>query len=344
MVAVANNTADLLIYKTGGSPEDSSKWTLLHTLSEHHLTIMGVDWCWKTNKIVTAGQDRNAYVWSESGNTWKPHLVMLRINRAATCCRWTPLGTKFAVGSGSKECNICWYEPSQKFWVAKSIKKHKSTILCLDWHPNSIFLVTGAADFKTRVFSAFVKKVDDSDTLSEFDKIYPKKTKNMTKFGELLAEFNTNGWIEAVAWSPNCYDFAFAGHDSTVHFVSLTTDQPQSIILEKLPIISLQFLSEDTCVAGGYDKVPYVFICTDGKWELKGALDLGKTQKKKAKGGAFQGARTLFATSQNVKAADASLKTRHQNKITELRGWDKATFSSCGMDGSIYVWDISKEY
>lgn len=38
-------------------------------------------------------QDRNAYVWclNEEGK-WKPTLVLLRINRAATCVRWSPQG------------------------------------------------------------------------------------------------------------------------------------------------------------------------------------------------------------------------------------------------------------
>ena len=38
-------------------------------------------------------QDRNAYVWTqEKGGDWKPHLVILRINRAATCVCWSPEG------------------------------------------------------------------------------------------------------------------------------------------------------------------------------------------------------------------------------------------------------------
>ena len=38
-------------------------------------------------------QDRNAYVWTLQGNgTWAPTLVILRINRAATCVKWSPLG------------------------------------------------------------------------------------------------------------------------------------------------------------------------------------------------------------------------------------------------------------
>ena len=57
---------------------------------------------------MTASQDRNAYVWQQTpdpqtGRTvWKPTLVMLRINRAATFVRWSPLEDKFAVASGAR--------------------------------------------------------------------------------------------------------------------------------------------------------------------------------------------------------------------------------------------------
>jgi actin related protein 2/3 complex, subunit 1A/1B len=33
---------------------------------------------------------------------WKPTLVLLRINRAATSVRWSPLEDKFAVASGAR--------------------------------------------------------------------------------------------------------------------------------------------------------------------------------------------------------------------------------------------------
>ena len=37
-------------------------------------------------------KDKNAYVWKLDDKSWKPELVVLRINRAATCCKWSPNG------------------------------------------------------------------------------------------------------------------------------------------------------------------------------------------------------------------------------------------------------------
>merc|ERR1711936_852986 len=83
-----------------------------------------------TNRIVTCSSDRNAYVWVQGQDgQWKYTLVLLRINRAATCVRWSPDENKFAVGSGAKIISVCYYEKDNDWWVAKHIKKPlKSTV------------------------------------------------------------------------------------------------------------------------------------------------------------------------------------------------------------------------
>ena len=75
-------------------------------------------------------QDRNAYVWTKQpDNKWKPTLVVLRINRAATCVRWSPLENKFAVGSGARMIAVCYFEKENDWWISKQIKKPiRSTI------------------------------------------------------------------------------------------------------------------------------------------------------------------------------------------------------------------------
>lgn len=75
---------------------------------QHDKLITSIDWAPNSNRIVTASQDRNAYVWTPTTDpatgrsTWKPTLVLLRINRAATFVRWSPLEDKFAVASGAR--------------------------------------------------------------------------------------------------------------------------------------------------------------------------------------------------------------------------------------------------
>lgn len=132
-------------------------------------------------------QDRNAYVWNEVSGVWKPTLVLLRINRAATCVRWSPKGDKFAVGSGAKLISVCHFEEPNDWWVSKHIKKSiKSTITCLDWHPDNILLATGSTDYKVRLFSAYVREVDQDKSDHQAN---PWGTK-LSISGNLLAEFS----------------------------------------------------------------------------------------------------------------------------------------------------------
>lgn len=153
-IAISPNNHEVHIYE-----RSSGDWKLLDTLNQHDLRVMGIDWAPKTNRIVTCAVDRNAYVWTQGeDNKWKPTLVLLRINRAATCVKWSPEENKFAVGSGARLISVCYFESENDWWVSKHIKKPiRSTVTTIDWHPNNVLLVAGSADFKVRVFSAYIK-------------------------------------------------------------------------------------------------------------------------------------------------------------------------------------------
>lgn len=67
-------------------------WKEIHTLNEHDLPVTSVDWAPNTNRIVTCSMDKNAFVWTLANGQWKPELVIVRSNRAATSVKWSPLG------------------------------------------------------------------------------------------------------------------------------------------------------------------------------------------------------------------------------------------------------------
>ncbi len=62
------------------------------------------------------------------------------------------------MASGDKCVPICYYEAASNWWVCKHIKKHRSTILSVAWHPNSQIIATACCDFKCRVLSATLEK------------------------------------------------------------------------------------------------------------------------------------------------------------------------------------------
>ena len=70
-------------------------------------------------------------------------------------------------------------------WVAKHIKKPlKSTVTSLDWHPNNVLLACGSTDFKVRVFSGFIKDIEERPSETPWGKKMP--------IGQLMAEFSNS--------------------------------------------------------------------------------------------------------------------------------------------------------
>ena len=69
------------------------------------------------------------YVPLQPNGEWRHTLVLLRINRAATCVRWSPKENKFAVGSGDRLISICYFEAENDWWVSKHIKASVTYII-----------------------------------------------------------------------------------------------------------------------------------------------------------------------------------------------------------------------
>lgn len=275
-VAVCPNSNEVQIYSSTGTG-----WLLLHTLSEHDKLVTSIDWAAQSNRIVTCSQDRNAYVWSlgqdhfTGKEIWKPTLVLLRLNRAATFVRWSPKEDKFAVASGARIISICSFESDNDWWVAKHIKKPlRSTVLSLDWHPNNVLLAAGSADMRARVFSAFIKGVDEKPLPTVWGERLP--------FGTLCGEWATpaSGWVHGVSFSPSGNSLAFVGHDSSLTIVYPSgPDQPPHAIhvlrSPTLPHVALQFVSEDGLVAAGHDCQPILFSGdVSAGWKMAKSLDV----------------------------------------------------------------------
>lgn len=260
-VAVSPNTNEINIYA-----QTPSGWILEHTLTEHDKLITGLDWAPNTNRIVSCSQDRNAYVWSlgDDQRTWKPTLVLLRLNRGATAVRWSPDEDKFAVASSARTISICSFEEDNDWWVAKHIKRPlRSTVMSIDWHPNNVLLAAGSSDYHARVFSAYIKGVDTKPPPSVWGERLP--------FGTVCGEFTTpaSGWVHAVAFSPSGDALAFVGHDASLTVVHPSAPECpphaiHTIRLPSLPYVTLLFLHETALVAAGNDCQPIVF---EGNWQ-----------------------------------------------------------------------------
>jgi len=142
-LALSLNNEKVTMYKLV-----NKKWEKYDELVEHQGKVTGLDWAPNTNQIVSCGADRNAFVWHQDEfGKWKPTMVLLRINRAAICVRWSPQENKFAVGTGSRVINICHYDSDNNWWISKNIKKPiRSSVLSVAWHPNNYLIAAGSSD------------------------------------------------------------------------------------------------------------------------------------------------------------------------------------------------------
>ncbi|KAI8050484.1 WD40-repeat-containing domain protein [Syncephalis plumigaleata] len=309
----------------------------------HDELVTGIDWAPETNRIVTCSQDRNAYVWTQEANgAWKPTLVLLRINRAATHVRWSPNEDKFAVASSARCVAICYFEEDNDWWVSKHLKKPiRSTVLCVDWHPNNVLLAVGSSDMRAYVLSAYIKGVDKKPPPSPWGEKLP--------FNTVCAEYvnPSGGWIHSVAFSPSGDALAFAGHDACITFAYPGTGTVTTIHTERLPYLSIVWINENRLVAVGHDCAPAFFEGQGDQWQFVKAIDSSTNAKKATNTNSafnmFKQMDSRGITSKNSSQGNTELNTLHQNTITMVRVFQHANdtvseFSTSGVDGRLVVW------
>lgn len=324
---------------------DGADWKILDVLNQHDLRVMGIDWAPNTNRIVTCAVDRNAYVWTQSDdNKWKPMLVLLRINRAATCVKWSPMENKFAVGSGARLISVCYFESENDWWVSKHIKKPiRSTVTSLDWHPNNVLLVAGSTDYTARVFSAYIKDIEDQPS--------PTPWGNRMPLGQLMAEFKTGkqggGWVNNVSFSGDGNKICWVAQDSSINVADATWGNGVVVKLktEFLPFLCCDWITPNSIVVGGHNCVPLIYTL-DKNRKLTLSAKLDQSQKRENSG--ISAMRIFQSLDRNSRSenTDTNLESIHQNAIACicLYNGDKNSakkISTSGLDGQLVIWDLA---
>lgn len=334
-VALAHSDREVVLYRREGGQE-------VAVLDQHDLRVTGIDWAPRTNRIVTCSADRNAYVWvQEEDGSWRHTLVLLRINRAATCVRWAPNEEKFAVGSGARIISVCYFEEDNDWWVAKHIKRPiRSTVTTVDWHPNNILLAAGSTDFKVRVFSAYVKDIEAKPSATEWGARMP--------FGQLMAEFSNSptggGWIHSVSFSHDGCRLAWVGHDSSIAVADAGMAM-MKLKTDLLPLLTVTWIGPSCLLAAGHDCVPVMFQ-VDGANRISQGVKLEETKRQEMKEKENSAMRMFQNKDRTGNDSDISvLPTTHQNQIMELRilsgSKEEATsVSTSAGDGRLCFWDL----
>ena len=94
-----------------------------------------------------------------------------------------------------------------------------------------------------------------------FGQVWP----DQHKFGEVLAEFDqSRSWVHSVAWSPNGFRVAWAGHGASIHFAQIVVGAPPIVtsVSSDLPFLSIDFLSDNALVAAGFNCNPTLYTAS----------------------------------------------------------------------------------
>ncbi|KAG5420431.1 ARC40 [Candida metapsilosis] len=342
----------------------SAKPKLVAQLRDHDKTVTSVDISPDGSRILTCSQDRNASVWEYENGEFKPTLVLLRINRAATVCRWSPDGQKFAVGSGDRVIAVCYYEQENDWWVSKHLKKPiRSTITTIDWHPNGVLLASGSTDGHIRVFSGYIKGIDAKPEPS----VWGTKLPFQTLCGDFTNE--TNAWIHGVKFSPDGNALAWVSHDSSIGVVYPQGEglEPRSILNVKtnyLPFKSVVWISNDAIVVGGFNCNLIVFKGNESNWQeaykIEEQKDLTKEPPKGSIGNGDDDDDEEISSHQalnmfkqmdlkgraNKPSAGGhgkpvkALSTIHQNTIVSIKNFANGQVSTSGIDGKVVIFNV----
>ncbi|AGO13134.1 AaceriAFL022Wp [[Ashbya] aceris (nom. inval.)] len=346
LLAITCDT-DCYVYRIGGGQPK-----LVAVLADHDKTVTAVDISIH-GRIVTCSQDRNAIVWEPlSDGSYKPTLVLLRINRAATCVCWAANGYKFAVGSSARIISVCYYEHENDWWVSKHIKKPiKSTINALSWHENGVLLAAGGTDGYLRVFSGYIKGLDQKEQVagSPWGDKFP--------FGAVIREWYHGAWIHDVQWRSQQERLAYVAHDGLLGVVDHAGEHAVVENPGGLPFKTLLWASDRSILCGGFSCHPVLFSEAATGWQFAKNLDEAapapRSQRATPDDGDDEDDGT-FGMSALKKFKELDLKGKisaqqdrstHENTITRFFPFAQAAgqlsqVSSSGLDGKIVIYKL----
>ncbi|EHB11099.1 Actin-related protein 2/3 complex subunit 1A [Heterocephalus glaber] len=300
-------------------------------------------WNRDLTQIALSPNNHEVHIYKKNGSQWvKAHELKEHNGHiTATFVKWSPLENKFAVGSGSRLISVCYFESENDWWVSKHIKKPiRSTVLSLDWNPNNVLLAAGSCDFKCRVFSAYIKEVDEKPASTPWG--------SKMSFGQLMSEFGgsgTDGWVHGISFSASGSRLAWVSHYSTVSVADVSKSvQVSTLKTEFLPLLSVSFVSKSSVVAAGHDSCPMLFNYDDhGCLTFVSRLNIPK-QSIQRNMSAMEGFRNMDKRA-TTEDRNTALETLHQNSITQVSIYevdkkDCHKFCTTGINGAMTIWDF----
>ena len=117
--------------------------------------------------------------------------------------------------------------------------------------------------------------------IEELDKDSEGPFGSITSTGETLHTITCNGWVNFINFSPDCRTICYTTHDCELNFTDVSeaaSGDKNKLSTVKVyhngnPHMSVLFLDNDSLIAGGYDKTPYLYKKQGSEWKMVKILD-----------------------------------------------------------------------
>ena len=257
-------------------------WKLEDKLEAHVQYISGLDWNAFTNEILSCSYDKTTFVWAYSNKKWTPSSVVATTKLGYLCCKWNSRGDKFCEGTSGKQLFIGYYNTETKWWMVRNIKGHKSSVVCCEIDPTSLFVISGSTDLRVYISSCYLPEVDDSHLTDA--------TKPLAQnFNTVIYEFRPNSWINSVTWNASGSLGFAAAQNSTISVMNYKDQKTDVINCKHAPVTLIVPNGENSFFAVCYDRNILEYEKKGDKWEIKKTVTSGGEAKKTGTSGPSKG-------------------------------------------------------
>jgi actin related protein 2/3 complex subunit 1A/1B len=247
-------------------------WELEDKLESHVQYVSAIDWNANTNKILSCSHDKTSFVWEYSDKKWNPSNVVATTKLGYLCCKWNKRGDKFCEGTSAKHLFIGYFNTESNWWMGRNIKCHKSSVVCCEIDPTSLFVISGSMDLRVFVSSCYIENVDKNHLTA--------KTEPLAQdFGNIIFEFRANCWLNSVGWNKSGTLGYAAGQNATIGIIDYKDKKIDLIRCKHSPVTLIIPTGEKSFLAVCYDRNILEYEKKGDNWEIKKTISTDQGQK-----------------------------------------------------------------
>ena len=221
--------------------------------------------------------------------------------------------------------------------MGRPIKAHKSSVVCCEIDPTSLFVLSGSTDLRVYVSSCYIPDIDDKHLTDQ--------TKPLAQdFGSIIYEFRPNCWLNSVTWNASGSLGFAAGQNATVAVINYKDQKTDVIKCKHSPVTLVVPNGENSFYAVCYDRNILEYEKKGDNWEIKKTITTDQGKKATAAKGNVSSAVQRFQQmgvqkKENLAVTSKQASHLHQSIISSMniKGKDVITTD---VSGFVKYWKL----